>query len=63
LVCPAIVSPERYGLSVVAPSTQARRTLVLIAKTLQNVANAEMNAETFFVKEPYMRVMAGILDT
>ena len=35
---------------------------MLIAKTLQTVANADMNAETFFVKEPYMRAMSGILD-
>eukprot|EP01103_Thecamoeba_quadrilineata_P017176 TRINITY_DN598_c0_g3_i1.p1 TRINITY_DN598_c0_g3~~TRINITY_DN598_c0_g3_i1.p1 ORF type:complete len:480 (-),score=85.64 TRINITY_DN598_c0_g3_i1:42-1481(-) len=39
-LCPAIVTPEKYGLISAPPSTESRRTLILISKILQNLANA-----------------------
>jgi GTPase-activator protein for Ras-like GTPase len=38
-ICPAVVTPHRYGLTKSAPSPKAGRTLVLISKLLQNLAN------------------------
>eukprot|EP01103_Thecamoeba_quadrilineata_P005604 TRINITY_DN15378_c0_g1_i1.p1 TRINITY_DN15378_c0_g1~~TRINITY_DN15378_c0_g1_i1.p1 ORF type:complete len:793 (-),score=151.24 TRINITY_DN15378_c0_g1_i1:143-2521(-) len=38
-LCPAIVTPEKYGLVSVTPSKEARRALVLVSKILQNLAN------------------------
>ncbi|KAJ5080612.1 ras gtpase-activating protein [Anaeramoeba ignava] len=38
-ICPSIIAPDAYGLVSSAPSDTARRHLVLVAKTLQNVAN------------------------
>ncbi|KAJ5073662.1 ras gtpase-activating protein [Anaeramoeba ignava] len=37
--CPAITTPEIFGLVKEQPSDSARRHLVLVAKSLQNVAN------------------------
>mgnify|MGYP000111918599 CR=1 FL=1 len=37
--CPAIVSPSVFGLVDETPARPVRRTLVLVAKTLQNMAN------------------------
>lgn len=48
--CPAIVAPEVEGLVVVAPSKEIRRSLLLIAKIVQNLANNVL----FGAKEPYM---------
>lgn len=51
LVCPAIVSPVRWGLCREQPTFEGRRTLLLIAKILQNLANA---VEFDGTKEAYM---------
>mmetsp|Transcript_2259 Transcript_2259/g.3229 ORF Transcript_2259/g.3229 Transcript_2259/m.3229 type:complete len:1961 (-) Transcript_2259:97-5979(-) len=48
--CPAIISPEGFGVVSSPPSPIARRSLVLIAKALQNLANGV----TFGNKEAYM---------
>jgi hypothetical protein len=51
--CPGIISPEKYGLIEHPPSDAARRQLVLVAKVIQNIANATQ----FSQKEPYMHEM------
>eukprot|EP01156_Anaeramoeba_ignava_P002290 Anaeramoba_ignava/a218007_26.p1 GENE.a218007_26~~a218007_26.p1 ORF type:complete len:1896 (-),score=419.75 a218007_26:31-5718(-) len=38
-ICPSITAPEAYGLVRELPSDSARRHLILVTKTLQNVAN------------------------
>ncbi|MDP2434302.1 MAG: hypothetical protein Q8P67_01000, partial [archaeon] len=50
LVCPALLTPTLFGLATSPPSEAASRTLTLIAKTLQNLANFV----EFGAKEPYM---------
>jgi len=50
-LCPAIVTPDRYGLVPTTPPNNARRGLVLISKLLQNLANHQ---EFDGVKEDYM---------
>jgi len=50
-ICPAIVSPRRYGLIKGEVTTQTQRALVLISKVLQSIASqVEFEGE----KEPYM---------
>ncbi|KNC47712.1 C2 domain-containing protein [Thecamonas trahens ATCC 50062] len=44
-ICPAIAQPEAYGLVREVPSSDLRRLLVLVAKTLQNLANGTMFVE------------------
>ena len=51
--CPAIVTPEMHGLMQGSPPVHLRRGLVLITKTLQNLANKV----TFGHKETYMEPM------
>jgi hypothetical protein len=48
--CPAIISPEGFGLLPEPPNVKARRCFVLIAKALQNLSNGVM----FGQKEQYM---------
>ncbi|KAL2265612.1 hypothetical protein VTJ83DRAFT_6712 [Remersonia thermophila] len=48
--CPAIVAPEVEGLVSIPPSKEARRSLLLIAKVIQNLANNVL----FGAKEHYM---------
>jgi len=50
-VCPAVVSPKRYGLTKNDITPQTQRDLVLISKILQSMASqVEFEGE----KEPYM---------
>jgi len=50
-ICPAIVSPKRYGLIKSDVTQQTQRALVLISKVLQSIASqVEFEGE----KEPYM---------
>jgi len=51
--CPAVSSPEAYGILDDPPSADARRLLILITKVLQNLSN---DVE-FGSKEPYMEKM------
>jgi len=51
--CPAVSSPEAYGIVEEPPSADARRLLILITKVLQNLSN---DVE-FGSKEPYMTKM------
>lgn len=53
LLCPALVSPEEYGLVDSRPSERISRALVLLAKLLQSVANEVPP----FGKEAYMEVL------
>ena len=52
LLCPAIVAPHVYGLLSTSPNETAQRYFVLIAKTLQNLANETLPGtnEEFMVR-------------
>lgn len=55
--CPAIVGPDRWGLLKKPPSPAETRTLVLISKCVQNLANGVM----FGTKEVFMEPMNDFL--
>ncbi|XP_072923114.1 ras GTPase-activating protein 1-like isoform X2 [Hemitrygon akajei] len=50
LICPAILNPRMFNIILDPPSSTAARTLTLVAKSLQNLANLV----EFGAKEPYM---------
>ena len=52
LICPAVVSPDGFGV-VESIDDTSRRALILISKILQTLSNGVM----FGVKEPYMTPM------
>eukprot|EP01104_Vermistella_antarctica_P013491 TRINITY_DN4087_c0_g1_i1.p1 TRINITY_DN4087_c0_g1~~TRINITY_DN4087_c0_g1_i1.p1 ORF type:complete len:645 (+),score=101.48 TRINITY_DN4087_c0_g1_i1:389-2323(+) len=56
-VCPAIISPEGFGIVTDTVPDGARRCLVLTSKILQNLSNGVQ----FGKKEEYMVVMNGFL--
>lgn len=56
-ICPAILSPKLFGLLQDFPRPRAQRTLTLIAKTLQALANMT----TFGQKEGWMEPMNRFL--
>eukprot|EP00026_Physarum_polycephalum_P009421 Phypoly_transcript_09544.p1 GENE.Phypoly_transcript_09544~~Phypoly_transcript_09544.p1 ORF type:complete len:375 (+),score=53.97 Phypoly_transcript_09544:237-1361(+) len=49
-LCPALVTPEHFGLIDHTPSPKSRRSLILMSKIQQNLANDVEFGE----KEPYM---------
>lgn len=49
-LCPALTTPETYGLLGRTPRPHERRSLVLVTKLLQNLASGVL----FGAKEPYM---------
>ncbi|RVE54285.1 hypothetical protein evm_001112 [Chilo suppressalis] len=53
LICPALVEPRAWGLVGAAPPPHAQRSLLMVAKCLQNLANLI----EFGAKEPYMEVV------
>lgn len=53
LFCPAILNPRQFNLITEPPSEMAARSLILVAKCLQNLANLV----EFGGKEPYMEVV------
>ncbi|XP_043221540.1 ras GTPase-activating protein 1-like isoform X2 [Amphibalanus amphitrite] len=53
LICPAILNPRQFGLLTEPPPLQGARSLVMVAKCLQNLANLV----EFGGKEPYMEVV------
>lgn len=55
---PAIVSPQTYVLVDKLPNENTRRTLTLIAKMLQNLAN-----KPSYAKEPYMENLQSFVDS
>jgi len=57
--CPAVSSPEAYGIVEEPPSPSARRLLILITKVLQNLSN---DVE-FGSKEPYMVKMNDFIQS
>ncbi|KAJ6257336.1 hypothetical protein Dda_8225 [Drechslerella dactyloides] len=56
-LCPAIMNPKSFGILKDHPGSQAQRTLTLLAKSLQGLANMT----TFGVKEPFMEPMNEFL--
>ncbi|XP_047447519.1 ras GTPase-activating protein 1 isoform X2 [Mugil cephalus] len=50
LICPAILNPRMFNIIADPPSSTASRTLTLVAKSVQNLANLV----EFGAKEPYM---------
>ncbi|TNM89746.1 hypothetical protein fugu_003980 [Takifugu bimaculatus] len=50
LICPAILNPRMFNIITDPPSSAAGRTLTLVAKSVQNLANLV----EFGAKEPYM---------
>ena len=57
LINPAIVTPRSYMLIEGSPSDNPRRTLTLVAKMLQNLAN-----KAAFAKEPYMKSLKPFVE-
>jgi len=57
--CPAVSSPEAYGITEEPPSASSRRLLILITKVLQNLSN---DVE-FGSKEPYMTKMNDFIQS
>ncbi|KAL8910807.1 MAG: hypothetical protein Q9171_003943 [Xanthocarpia ochracea] len=57
--CPALLNPQLFGLLKDHPRPQAQRTLTLISKTLNTLANLG----TFGSKEPWMEPMNNFLNT
>ncbi|XP_064475272.1 ras GTPase-activating protein 1-like isoform X2 [Ornithodoros turicata] len=53
LLCPAILNPRQFNLITDTPSEIASRSLILVAKCLQNLANLV----EFGSKEPWMEVV------
>ncbi|XP_017781849.1 PREDICTED: ras GTPase-activating protein 1 isoform X2 [Nicrophorus vespilloides] len=53
LLCPALLNPRQFGLVSEQPTPTATRSLVMVAKCLQNLANLV----EFGGKEPYMEVV------
>lgn len=58
LICPAVLGPQLFGLQEHHPEDSTARTLTLLSKTLQNMANRV----TFGAKEVYMLPMNGFLE-
>lgn len=53
LLCPAILNPRQFNLISEPPPAMASRSLIMVAKCLQNLANLV----EFGGKEPYMEVV------
>jgi hypothetical protein len=50
-LCPAIISPHLFGITHAAPRSNAQRTLLLLTKVLQSIANGVTDTSK---KEPFM---------
>eukprot|EP01122_Echinamoeba_exundans_P016376 TRINITY_DN826_c1_g1_i1.p1 TRINITY_DN826_c1_g1~~TRINITY_DN826_c1_g1_i1.p1 ORF type:complete len:1830 (+),score=264.46 TRINITY_DN826_c1_g1_i1:54-5543(+) len=56
-VCPAVMTPQVYGLLANPPAETSQRYFVLISKVLQNLANETLPGD----KEEYMAPMNGFV--
>lgn len=54
LLCPGFVSPESYGIVKEKPGPNSYRTLMILTKAFQNVANKQAENK----KEPFMKYLA-----
>lgn len=59
LLCPVFVSPETFGITESKPKAKPARTLVLLTKTLQNIANGVSESK----KEPFMKHFKIFVET
>uniref|UniRef100_H2Y687 Ras GTPase-activating protein 1 n=1 Tax=Ciona savignyi TaxID=51511 RepID=H2Y687_CIOSA len=51
LLCPAVINPRMFNMISESPSPTAARSLVLVAKTLQNLANlVEYGAKEYYME-------------
>ncbi|XP_013408333.1 ras GTPase-activating protein 1-like [Lingula anatina] len=57
LLCPALLNPKCYNIISETPSEMAARSLKLVAKSLQNLANLV----EFGAKEPFMEVLNSFI--
>eukprot|EP00004_Rigifila_ramosa_P023149 TRINITY_DN6457_c0_g1_i1.p1 TRINITY_DN6457_c0_g1~~TRINITY_DN6457_c0_g1_i1.p1 ORF type:complete len:608 (-),score=172.45 TRINITY_DN6457_c0_g1_i1:115-1890(-) len=58
LYCPALITPNQFGLCKETPPPPTRRALLLIVKILQNLANGIL----FGAKEAYMKPMNEFIE-
>eukprot|EP00835_Amoeboradix_gromovi_P002924 NODE_177_length_15815_cov_0.395457.p8 type:complete len:216 gc:universal NODE_177_length_15815_cov_0.395457:14642-15289(+) len=59
LICPALLSPKVFNLTRTHPSPNCQRTLTLIAKSLQSLANLSLLG----IKEQYMHPMNAFIES
>ncbi len=59
LICPALLGPRLFNLTRVHPSSNCQRTLTLIAKSMQSLANLSLLG----VKEQYMYPMNCFIES
>eukprot|EP00834_Sanchytrium_tribonematis_P001850 NODE_48_length_31852_cov_1.054168.p17 type:complete len:214 gc:universal NODE_48_length_31852_cov_1.054168:8601-9242(+) len=59
LICPSLLSPKLFNLTRVHPSQNCQRTLTLIAKSLQSLANLSILG----AKEQYMNPMNTFIES
>lgn len=57
LICPALLSPKLFNLTRIHPSQNCQRTLTLIAKSMQSLANLSLLG----VKEQFMNPMNAFI--
>lgn len=59
LLCPVFVSPESFGICESKPKPNPARTLILLTKCLQNIANQVSESK----KEPFMKHFKSLVET
>jgi len=56
-ICPSIFSPEGFGITKESPNDQNRRTMIIVSKVIQNLANG-----VSFQKEQFMLPLNDLID-